>query len=50
MTRQHGGLGLGLAISRDLVKLHGGTITAANRAEGGAVFTVRLPAATRATA
>jgi PAS domain S-box-containing protein len=45
LTRQHGGLGLGLAISRDLVQLHGGTITAANRAEGGAVFTVRLPAA-----
>ena len=48
VTRQHGGLGLGLAISRDLVKLHHGTIVAANRAEGGAVFTVRLPAAQRA--
>jgi PAS domain S-box-containing protein len=45
VTRQHGGLGLGLAISRDLVRLHGGTIAAANRAEGGAIFTVRLPAA-----
>ena len=44
VTRQHGGLGLGLAISRDLVQLHGGAITAANRAQGGAVFTVRLPA------
>jgi signal transduction histidine kinase len=44
VTRQHGGLGLGLAISRDLVRLHGGTITAANRWQGGAVFTVRLPA------
>jgi PAS domain S-box-containing protein len=45
VTRRHGGLGLGLAISRDLVQLHGGTIAAANRPEGGAVFTVRLPAA-----
>jgi signal transduction histidine kinase len=27
------------------VRLHGGTIAAANRAEGGAIFTVRLPAA-----
>jgi PAS domain S-box-containing protein len=45
VTREHGGLGLGLAISRDLVQLHGGTISAANRAQGGAIFTVRLPAA-----
>jgi signal transduction histidine kinase len=49
-TRQHGGLGLGLAISHNLVQLHGGTITAANRPQGGAVFTVRLPAATHAAA
>jgi signal transduction histidine kinase/integral membrane sensor domain MASE1 len=45
VTRQHGGLGLGLAISRDLVQLHGGTIVAANRSDGGALFTVRLPSA-----
>lgn len=44
-TREHGGLGLGLAISQNLVHLHGGTIAAANRARGGAIFTIRLPAA-----
>ena len=44
-TREHGGLGLGLAISQNLVHLHGGTIAAGNRAHGGAIFTIRLPAA-----
>ncbi|HEX5731572.1 MAG TPA: GAF domain-containing protein [Blastocatellia bacterium] len=43
-ARKHGGLGLGLAIVRHLVELHGGTVKADNRAEGhGAVFTVVLP-------
>jgi PAS domain S-box-containing protein len=43
-TRRHGGLGLGLAIARHLAELHGGTVSAANRAEGsGAVFTLALP-------
>ena len=43
-TRTHGGLGLGLAIVRHLVELHGGVITAENRQEDtGAVFTLRLP-------
>lgn len=38
-----GGSGLGLAIVRRLVELHGGTVTAANRPEGGAMFTIYLP-------
>jgi CheY-like chemotaxis protein/anti-sigma regulatory factor (Ser/Thr protein kinase) len=43
-TRAHKGLGLGLAIVRHLVELHGGTVKAENRAHGtGAVFTVALP-------
>lgn len=43
-ARRHGGLGLGLAIARQLVDLHGGTIKAHSDGEGrGATFTVRLP-------
>jgi two-component system sensor histidine kinase KdpD len=38
-----GGAGLGLAISRAIVDTHGGTISAANRTDGGASFTVSLP-------
>jgi PAS domain S-box-containing protein len=44
-TRKHGGLGLGLAIVRHLVELHGGRVEARNREEvEGAIFTVTLPA------
>lgn len=43
-TRKYGGLGLGLAIVRQLVEAHGGTITASSPGEGlGATFTVQLP-------
>ncbi|HEX8735004.1 MAG TPA: ATP-binding protein [Pyrinomonadaceae bacterium] len=43
-TRQHGGLGLGLAIVRHLVEMHGGSVEAESGGEGqGATFTVRLP-------
>jgi CheY-like chemotaxis protein len=45
-TRTHGGLGLGLAIVRHLVELHGGTVTAQSDGKNqGATFTVTLPLA-----
>jgi len=42
--RQTGGVGLGLAIAERAVRLHGGTIQASNRSEGGLVIEIRLPA------
>jgi signal transduction histidine kinase/ActR/RegA family two-component response regulator len=43
-TRQHGGLGLGLAIARHLVEIHGGSVSANSDGDGaGASFTVTLP-------
>ena len=45
ITRAHGGLGLGLAVVRSLVELHGGSVTAESEGEGrGATFIVTLPA------
>ena len=44
-SRAAGGTGLGLSIVSDTVKKRGGTVTAANRPEGGAVFTVHWPKA-----
>jgi len=44
ITRAHGGLGLGLAIVRHLVELHGGSVEASSAGSNrGATFTVRLP-------
>jgi len=44
LTRRHGGLGLGLAIVRHLIEMHGGTVHATSDGEGrGATFALKLP-------
>jgi two-component system OmpR family sensor kinase len=45
-AREKGGAGLGLAIARKIVEAHRGSISVAAPAEGGSVFSVRLPLAT----
>ena len=50
ITRTHGGLGLGLSITRHLLEMHGGHITVQSDGEGrGAAFTVFLPATVSAS-
>jgi signal transduction histidine kinase len=43
-SRESGGVGLGLAIAKRAVAVHGGTISARNEATGGLTVTLRLPA------
>jgi len=43
-SRDSGGAGLGLAISREIIRRHGGDIQVASDAESGTVFTLQLPA------
>jgi two-component system sensor histidine kinase CpxA len=43
--RKTGGVGLGLAITERAVRLHGGTVRASNRPEGGLQVEIRLPLA-----
>jgi signal transduction histidine kinase/ActR/RegA family two-component response regulator len=48
LTRRHGGLGLGLAIARQLVQLHGGTLVATSPGlRRGATMTIRMPLSRR---
>jgi signal transduction histidine kinase len=47
VSTKKGGTGLGLAVSRRIVAQHGGSLTAENHPEGGALFTLELPAIDR---
>jgi two-component system sensor histidine kinase HydH len=42
-TKRSSGTGLGLAVARRVIELHGGRLTAANHPEGGAIFRIELP-------
>jgi signal transduction histidine kinase len=44
LTRRHGGMGLGLAVAKSMVELHGGRIWAESREEQGSIVTFLLPA------
>lgn len=43
MTREHEGSGIGLALTKELVELHRGSIAVSNNQEKGSIFSVRLP-------
>jgi signal transduction histidine kinase len=49
-SRESGGTGLGLSIVKHLVELLGGRVSATNRPQGGAVFTISLPPESLASA
>jgi signal transduction histidine kinase len=46
-TTKHDGMGIGLAICQSIIAAHGGSITASNHPDGGAIFAISLPTAAR---